>query len=272
MELRAFAEQVLLSDSLSVKLQAPVLPLTVQDPGPAILIDTPGRPAALLFAPRRTAPAMPHGSALHDPAKRAVAHHIMANHELQALEVMGMILLSFPQAPADFRSGLAEVMVDEQRHTRMHMSRCRDLGTEFGDFPVNSWIWQKAQTFRSELEYVAGLPLVFEGANLDHSIEFEEAFLQAGDRRSAAVMRTIHNDEIRHVRFGMEWLQRFKPPGQSDWDAWTQALHFPLRPSRARGTMFQHQARLEAGLSEEFIQLLREYSDDTDQPREQTRG
>jgi hypothetical protein len=31
---------------------------------------------------------MPHPETFADPKRRAVAHHIMANHELQALEVM----------------------------------------------------------------------------------------------------------------------------------------------------------------------------------------
>lgn len=262
MELREFAERALLSDSLDSKLAAPEFPFSDDQPGAANRIDTPGRPATLQFAPRRTSPNMPHGDALHDPERRAVAHHIMANHELQALEVMAMVLLAFPQAPAAFRLGLAEIMVDEQRHTRMHIRRCHDLGLEFGDLPVNSWIWQKAQSFRTELEYVAGLPLVFEGANLDHSVEFEQAFLKARDTRSAAVMRTIHNDEIRHVRFGMEWLRSWKDPNQTDWEAWTAALHWPLRPSRARGTLFQQEARSAAGLSDEFIQQLLNCSDE----------
>jgi uncharacterized ferritin-like protein (DUF455 family) len=262
MELRQFAERTLLSDSLDSKLTAPELPFSDHQPGAATRIDAPGRPATLQFARQRTAPTMPHGDALHDPERRAVAHHIMANHELQALEVMAMVLLAFPDAPIAFRFGLAEIMIDEQRHTRMHMSRCRDLGVMFGDLPVNSWIWQKAQSFRTELEYVAGLPLVFEGANLDHSVEFEQAFLKARDTRSAAVMRTIHTDEIRHVQFGMKWLRHWKKPEQTDWEAWTDALHWPLQPSRARGTLFQQDARSAAGLSDEFIQRLRDYSDD----------
>jgi hypothetical protein len=49
---------------------------------------------------------MPAAGAFHDPARRAVAHHIMANHELQALEVMAWTLLAFPEAPAAFRRGM----------------------------------------------------------------------------------------------------------------------------------------------------------------------
>jgi len=261
MELREFAELVLFSDSLDAKLTTVQEEFTDQSPGVAQRVQTPTRPANLQFAPRRTAPAMPKAGALRDPGKRAIAHHIMANHELQALEVMAMVLLAFPDAPSDFRCGMGRIMIDEQRHTRMHVQRCSELGLNFGDLPVNSWIWQKAQDFESILEYCCGLPLVFEGANLDHTAEFERYFMDAGDRRSAAMMRAIHRDEIDHVRFGIEWLRKSKPDGVSDFAAWEAGLHWPLRPTRARGESFQHDARLEAGLTPEFIQQLLEWQE-----------
>lgn len=205
---------------------------------------------------------MPRPGGLADPAKRAIAHHILANHELQALEVMAWVLLAFPDAPTDFRLGMAAVMRDEQKHTRMHVERARLLGLEFGDLPVNSYIWKKSIEFASVLDYLAGLPLVFEGRNLDHTLEFATAFERAGDEKSAALMRVIHRDEIGHVAFGFEWLRRLKPAGQSDWDAFVSHLQWPLRPSKARGEVFQREARVAAGMPDEFIDRLREYVDD----------
>ena len=264
MELRAFAERVLCTEELHPKILRIEDALTDKVPGDAVRVTQPARPANLLFAARKTAPAMPKAESLKDPKKRAIAHHVMANHELQALEVMAMVLLAFPDAPADFRMGMAHVMSDEQRHTRMHVQRCEELGICFGDYPVNGWIWKKAMDFSTTLEYVAGLPLVFEGANLDHTAEFEQYFRDAGDRRSAAMMRAIHKDEIRHVEFGLTWMRRLKPPGVSDWDAWTGALHWPIRPSKARGDLFQREARLQAGLSPEFIDQLEGFQETGD--------
>lgn len=264
MELRAFAEKVLLSESLAEKTERPSTPLTDVAPGQVLRVDMPERPANLQFAPPRTAPQMPKPQAFIDPAKRAVAHHIMANHELQALEVMAMVLLAFPEAPADFRMGMANIMFDEQRHTKMHAHRAADLGLNFGDLPVNCYIWKKALEYSSVLEYIAGLPLVFENANLDHSLEFEQYFLDYGDQRSAAIMRAIHNDEIEHVEFGMKWLQRLKPAGVSDFDAWQTALRWPIRPSTAKGNVFQKEARLAAGMSEDFVSRLYQWQEEGD--------
>ena len=131
MELRDFAERVLLSENLELKLTRPPLPLTDSAPGTPLRVELPSRPPNLQFAQRRTAPAMPKGPSLGDPARRALAHHVMANHELQALEVMAMVLLAFPSAPTEFRMGLAHIMQDEQRHTRMHAPALPRTGTQF---------------------------------------------------------------------------------------------------------------------------------------------
>jgi len=256
MSIREFAERVLLSKSLDEKLATAPGQLDDADPGPALFPTLPGRPADLAIAPRRSAPQMPAPGAMERIESRAIAHHIMANHELQALEVMGLVLCAFPDAPSEFRVGLVEVMGDEQRHTRMHIERATACGLSFGDLPVNGYIWKKAQAFTCPLDYLAGLPLVFEGANLDHTLAFAKAFERGGDPRGAAVLRTIHRDEIRHVRFGIEWLRRLKPPGDSDWDTFARHLHWPLRPSKARGEAFQRDARLEAGLEADFVDRL----------------
>ena len=139
----------------------------------------------------------------------------------------------------------------------MHMERAAKLGLQFGDRPVNCYIWKKAMSFSSVLDYIAGLPLVFEGCNLDHTLELAEAFHVAGDERSAALMRVIHRDEIEHVAFGMEWLRQLKPAQLSEWEAFEQHLHWPLRPAKARGDEFQVEARLAAGMTPEFIERLR---------------
>jgi uncharacterized ferritin-like protein (DUF455 family) len=209
---------------------------------------------------------MPRGPALADPHRRAVAHHIMANHELQAVEVMAWTLLAFPDVPPAFRLGLAAIIGDEQRHTRMHVERARTLGVEFGDYPVNSYIWQKSMEFRSPLDYLAGLPLLFEARNLDHTLEFAAEFEAAGDPRSAALMRAIHRDEIRHVAFGIEWLRRLKSPDVSDWDAFAAHLRWPLRPGKARGHTLDRPSREAAGLSADFIDRIAACNDDDDEP------
>lgn len=261
MELQQFARQILLTPELGQKLKRPELPFTDLEPGEAVRVETPARSADLQFASPRTAPSMPKPGGFAQQERKATAHHIMANHELQALEVMAMVLLAFPEAPQDFRMGLAEIMMDEQRHTRLHAERASELGIEFGQLPVNSYIWTKAAEYSSTLEYVAGLPLVFEGANLDHTVELQQLFLKHGDQKGANIMKAIHLDEIRHVQFGYEWLKRLKDPGMDDFDAWLKALHWPVRPLLAVGSDIQVEARRAAGMEEDFLQKLLDWQD-----------
>ncbi|MGC1276278.1 MAG: DUF455 family protein [Planctomycetaceae bacterium] len=258
MELRIYATRVLLATDLAEKLSPPESRLTDADPDPPVRPELPGRPENLRFAAKRAAPKMPKSVAFRDPTRRAVAHHVMANHELQAAEVMAMILLAFPDAPSDFRMGLAGVLRDEQRHTQMHARRCAELGTPFGTLPVNGYIWEKSQAFRSILDYLAGVPLTLEQRNLDHSLEYEGWFLAADDAKGAAIVRTIHHDEIRHVAFGLEWLRRLKEPGRSDFDAWTDHLHWPMRPEKAVADLFDRDSRRAAGMDDEFLDRLAE--------------
>ncbi|MFG0332591.1 MAG: DUF455 family protein, partial [Maioricimonas sp. JB049] len=150
----------------------------------------------------------------------------------------------------------------ESAFAQQMTERARRLGVRFGELPVNCYIWKKAQEFRSVLDYLAGLPLVFEGRNLDHTCELAEAFEAAGDPRSARLMQVIHEDEIEHVRFGIEWLRRLKREDQSDWDAFVDHLHWPLRPGKARGSVFQREARLAAGLDTEFVDRLERWTDE----------
>ena len=262
MEIREFADRILNSDRLESKLTRFADPVSDDQPGVSLRVTEPARPANLTIAPRRTAPAMPKPGAFFDPSKRAIAHHIMANHELQALEVMAFVLIAFPDAPPEFRRGMIDVMADEQRHTRMHVERAAVLGLQFGELPVNGYIWKKARQFQSELDYLAGLPLMFEGRNLDHTLEFAEYFRAAGDERSAALMSVIHRDEIRHVAFGIEWLRKLKARDQSDWDAFEAHLHWPLRPAKSRGDRFNRESRLAAGLSEDFVDRLSRLTDE----------
>ena len=74
-------------------------------------------------------------------------------------------------------------------------------------------------------------------------------------------MRAIHRDEIRHVDFGMRWLRRLKSSEMDDFAAFEQHLKWPIRPSKARGSLFQEDARRQAGMSDDFIDRLKNWTE-----------
>ena len=260
--MRELAMRIVTSESIDEKLtpapggpEAPSDPLTDESPGPPVRLDGPGRPPGLEIVPAREAP-VPSIEGMADPPQRARILHALANHELQAAELFAWALLAFADAPAEFRRGLAHILDDEQRHTRMYIARCEAHGVRFGEQPVSGYFWNKVEHLRTPAAFVCAMSLTFENANLDHTIDYAAAARAAGDEKTAAVIDRVHRDEVEHVRFGWTWLGTFKPPGQSMWDAFRENLAWPLRPLKAKGPTFHPEGRRAAGIDPEFIRLL----------------
>jgi uncharacterized ferritin-like protein (DUF455 family) len=254
-EIRDFAQTLVTTEHLAVKLAPAPAGLTDDVPGPPRRFERPGRPPGLEFQRRIEVPSI---EGMPDPAQRPRILHALANHELQAAELFAWALLAFPETPGEFRRGLLRILDDEQRHTRMYTARVEDAGARFGDFPVNGYFWSKVESITSPLRFLCAMSLTFENANLDHTHDYAEAARQAGDAKTAGVIERVHRDEIEHVRFGWTWLQAFKRDDESAWDAFQANLTWPLRPAKARGQTFHREGREAAGLDAEFIARLEE--------------
>jgi uncharacterized ferritin-like protein (DUF455 family) len=266
MEIRSFAESIVLGKTITAKLAPVPRRMLDRHPRPAQLPSQPGRPLSLRIRPIAEVPSTPSIEGMSDPRQRARIVHAMANHELQAVELYAWALLAFPDAEADFRADLLKVLGDEQRHTRMYMSRAEALGQPFGSLPVTGYFWNKLPAMRTPLGFVCAMALTFENANLDFTLDYAAAAREAGDAATAQVIDKVHLDEQRHVAFGWKWLGRLKEEQQSMWEAFNANIDWPLRPSLARGVNFHASGREAAGLDPEFIRLLE--SDQSDLGRE----
>ena len=257
MELRAFAERVLFATTLEEKLRAPE-GITDEAPGAAIAAPSmPGRPRELTFKQETSVRSeLPGLKALENERERGRLLHFFANHELLATELMALVLLRFPDAPAAFRRGVLQTLRDEQEHTCWYVERMRACGIEFGEQPVSGYFWRAVSGMESPMDYVAGLSLTFEQANLDFARHFARSFAAAGDAESAALLERIHRDEIAHVAYGLKWFRRWKNPSESDWEAFCRQLKFPLSPQRAKGVSLNVESRRAAGLDAQFIAEL----------------
>ena len=173
MELRAFAEKVLFSTRLEDKLAAPESTITDESPGIAIAAPTtPGRPDTLQFSKEKGDTSFARARHLRSDEDRATLLHFFANHELLATELMALVLLKFPNAPAEFRRGILNTLREEQAHTQMYTRRMAACGLTFGDRPVNDFFWKNIANMKSPLDYVTRLSLTFEQANLDFAHHF----------------------------------------------------------------------------------------------------
>ncbi len=261
MELRDFAERVLFATTLEEKLQCPDL-ITDERPGNALITpESPGRPRELIFKPQVSGKAeFPGVHQLEKERERGKLLHFFANHELLATELMALVLLKFPDAPAAFRKGVLQTLKDEQEHTRLYLARMKACGIQFGELPVSGYFWRTVSTMENPMEYVASLCLTFEQANLDFARHFARGFATVGDETTSKLLDKIYRDEIGHVAYGLKWFRRWKNPNESDWDAFCRTLKFPLSPQRAKGITLNVEGRRAAGLDAEFIAALNVYS------------
>jgi len=262
MELREFAEQVLFATTLEEKLRAPGK-LTDERPGPAFTVpNAPGRPANLVFKPPGSGEKseFPGLHLLEQDRERGKLLHFFGNHELLATELMALVLLRFPDAPPAFRQGVLQTLQDEQEHTRLYMERMKTCGIELGDFPVSGFFWRCIAPMEHPIDYVAGLCLTFEQANLDFAGHYGQALGAVGDANSSKLLQKIYRDEIGHVAYGLKWFRRWKNPNENDWDAFCRTLKFPLSPQRAKGFALNVAGRRAAGLDPQFIAQLDVYS------------
>jgi hypothetical protein len=125
---------------------------------------------------------------------------------------------------------------------------------------VSGYFWRCVAPMEHPIDYVAGLCLTFEQANLDFAGHYGRNLATVGDAGSAKLLEKIYRDEIAHVAYGLKWFRRWKNPGESDWDAFCRTLKFPLSPQRAKGFSLNIAGRKAAGLDEQFIAQLNIYS------------
>ena len=256
LEIRDWAVSILGADTLEGKLFAPEK-LTDNHPGSPMIWNEPTRPIDLAFQKVKRKSKLPPFHALHQADNRVECLHRFAGHELLAVEIMAYALLKFPDAPKHFRKGLANTLKEEQEHVRLYIAQLERLGASFGDLPLYRHFWCHTPYLNSPLEYVSVMSLTFEMANLDFAPMYGSSFEKHGDLDAANLMVRILKDEIAHVSFGWQWLQKFKCKEISDWDAWKKAQSPLLTPKRARGFVIFEEHRKRAGVSSEWIENLK---------------
>ena len=253
MEIRGFAQRLLFGETLADKLQAPGA-LTDARPGlPLAVPGGPGRPVALAI--QAGAEPFPRERDLRDAGARGRALHFFANHELLAIELMALALLRFPDAPGAFRRALVATIRDEQRHLSLYLERMRELRVELGELALGGFFWRTLAPVEHPREFVAQMSLTFEQANLDHARRYAMLFDELGDPQTAALMRSVYEDEIRHVHLGATWMRKFEPDVDL-LEAHRRALVAPISLRRARGRRFDRQGRERAGLPAAYIDAI----------------
>lgn len=201
----------------------------------------------------------PGKGALKDSQQRAKALHFFANHELLAIEMMAQALLLFPELSMSQRKSLIKTIDEEQKHFTMYLARMQELGGHFGDYPLNQFFWSFMEQIKAPEQFFSVISLTFEQANLDFASHYMAIFQKLGDLKTYQILKEVYEDEIRHVARGRtELLKKVSHPEEL-WEFYCRSLPESLTPARAKGIVFDNDARKKSGLSEDFILSLKGY-------------
>lgn len=168
--------------------------------------ERPARPSTPeLLPPNR----MPKRARAGSQRARVATLHALAHIEFAAIDlafdVVGRFGHEFPRA---FTDDWLAVGADEAMHFALLERRLRALGSHYGALPAHDGLWEAAgETALDALARLAIVPMVLEARGLDVSPAMGARFAAAGDHASAAIMRRILTDEVRHVRAGTRWFE-----------------------------------------------------------------
>ena len=263
-----YAKHLFFSPDLESKLLCPSI---VDDfSGEVISEDVadlyPARDESISFSDEQVK--FPRKGALRQDEKKGLALHFFANHELLAIEMMAAAILFLKPSKniehkeiQKLRRGLLTTILDEQKHFKLYQNRMQEFGCRFGDYPLNDFFWRQMQKVKSLDEYLSVMAITFEGANLDFAHYYREVFKEIGDSKTSSIMNVVYEDEITHVALGAHWLNKWRED-ESIWNYYLNSLPELLTPSRAKGIIYDEEARTRAGLDSDFIKTLKVYKDD----------
>ncbi|MFZ8933751.1 MAG: DUF455 family protein [Bacteriovoracaceae bacterium] len=258
-ELRAILEGETLEDKLTC---FEINPSKLLVPYPSHFVSSPGRNTKISFSESQIK--FPKSGSLSQESQRAKALHFFANHELLAIEIFANFYLKFlSPLPGNRKLKLhvLQTIKEEQRHLSLYIDRIRQLGIDFGDYPLNDFFWRQFEQTKTVDEFFAAMSLTFEAANLDFAYLYSKIFRKYEDHKSADVLDIVLKDELRHVSVGVKYLNE-KKGDVSLWDYYSSSLPPHISPSRGKGQEFRSELRALAGLDNHFIDMQCNYKSD----------
>jgi uncharacterized ferritin-like protein (DUF455 family) len=216
--------------------------------------DRPARPAEPeLLAPNRM-PKRGKGGSLRS---RIALLHALAHIEFVAIDLAFDMAGRFgAEFAPEFTSDWLAFGADEAMHFALVDRRLRALGSRYGALPAHDGLWEAAaETAGDPLARLAIVPMVLEARGLDVTPDMIVRADAAGDGATAAILRRILSDEIRHVHTGTKWFERgCATLGQPPENYWKELLSQYFRGELKRP--FNDSARHAAGLTRDYYDAL----------------
>ena len=221
---------------------------------------TAGRPPRpLLVSPL----AVPRRSP-HTVAGRAALVHALAHIEFNAINLALDAAYRFRGLPPAFYRDWIRVAREEAQHFALLRAHLHVLDADYGDFPAHDGLWDMAvKTAHDPLARMALVPRVLEARGLDASPALIAKFAAVGDSAAVAILTTIADDEVVHVRIGTAWYRHLCAERGVDPLTTFQSLLRAYNAPRVRPP-FHTAARHAAGFSDAELAALTEFAHERD--------
>lgn len=135
--------------------------------------------------------------------------HSLAHIEISAVEIAWDTILRFSpnHYPGQFYIDFLSIAADEARHFNFLCERLQTHNSFYGQIPGHDNLWEIANKTKDDPPArVAAIQLVQEPRALDSGARLINKFDAYGDKKSAELMKIICDEEIGHVKIGMDWF------------------------------------------------------------------
>jgi uncharacterized ferritin-like protein (DUF455 family) len=146
--------------------------------------------------------------------------------ELEAEELIGRVLVDFPELPWELRLGLARQLWDEARHCEAQWRRLESIGGTLGTYPVvlyfSEWVW----TERDPLKRLLVLQRVVEGVAGDLHRARALDLIKRGQHHMVPIFDYVLADEDLHIGLS-RWINILTadaPERQEELQAYQRAM------------------------------------------------
>jgi uncharacterized ferritin-like protein (DUF455 family) len=143
-----------------------------------------------------------------DPRHGLEFLHRQMNEELNGLEIAARNLVDFPEADWELRLAIARQCWDEARHVELFRRCFERRGGRVGQFPVLNFQYRITTRLDSLLGRLAVQNRSFEAAGLDAIQDGLGKAREADEPDLAELLDTQVSDELQHVRYANDWVQR----------------------------------------------------------------
>jgi uncharacterized ferritin-like protein (DUF455 family) len=182
--------------------------------------------------------------------------HALAHIEFMAIYLAWDMIYRFRGMPDPFYQDWLQVADEEAIHFAMLRNHLQNLGSDYGDLPAHSGLWDVAvDTADDVLARLALVPRFMEAHGLDVSGAMIEKFKALGDNKSVQILTRILNDEVGHVGRGSFWFNSVCT--QRGYDS--ESMYRQLVVDRLKGNphgKLNRELRKKAGFSDSELDWL----------------